>query len=608
MVSGMSRPRSRSALFAALLLMLLPPLLPAAEKPAPKASPQERADLFLALVNSGYQALYRVQSEAQWAAATDVSAPHDAAADAAGKAYAAFNGNPAIIKEARELLAAKAQLVPLTVRQLNQIMLNAAECPMTNPDLVNARVTAETAQASTLNGFVFKLNDKPITPNQIDGVLAKSNDLAARLSVWEVSKQSGPVLKPGLVKLRDLRNGVARELGHADYFALQAASYGMSTDEMVKMQEEFLRALRPLYLQLHTWAKYRLAERFHQPVPKRIPAHWIANRWAQEWTGLVDAANLDPFFKDRRPEWIMQTAEQFYTGLGFAKLPATFWTRSDLYPVPAGDPRKKNTHASCWHLDLAEDIRSLQSIEANTQWFLTGHHELGHGYYFMSYTRPEVPPILRIGANPGFHEGIGELIALAAGQEPYLRQLGVLPADFKPDQNGFLLNDALAAGLAFIFFASGPMTHWEADVYAHNLPADQWNKRWWQYVRDFQGVEPPTERGEEFCDAATKTHINDNPCYYYSYAVATVLKFQFHDHIARKILHQPPQACNYANSKEAGEFLRGFLRKGGTQDWRTVLREATGEELSTRAMVEYYKPLMAWLEEQNKGRKIGWEE
>jgi len=150
------------------------------------------------------------------------------------------------------------------------------------------------------------------------------------------------------------------------------------------------------------------------------------------------------------------------------------------------------------------------------------------------------------------------------------------------------------------------MTHWEADVYAKNLSTNEWNQRWWHYVRDLQGVEPPTERGEEFCDAATKTHINDTPCYYYSYAIAEVFKHQLHDYIARKILHQPPQSCNYANNQQVGDFLRSIMVKGDTQDWRKVLKEATGEDLSTRAMVEYYAPLMKWLEEQNKGRPIGW--
>jgi peptidyl-dipeptidase A len=573
----------------------------------PNAVLQERADRFLELVNAGYQGLYRVSNEAQWDAATDVTPAHDAASEAAGKAMAAFTGNPAVINEAKTLLAHRSELKPLTVLELDRVILNAAEGPMTNPDLVSARIAAETQQASVLNSFGFKLDGKPITANQIDDCLATNQDLTVRQTVWETSKQSGPALKPGLVKLQKLRNGVARELGYADYFALQVASYGMSTEEMVALQDNFMRELRPLYLQLHTWVKYELAKRYHQTVPRLIPAHWINNRWSQEWTGIIESANLDERFKARSPEWIVKTAEQFYTGLGFAHLPDTFWARSDLYPVKAGDSRKKNTHASCWHVDLQKDIRSLMSVEPNSEWFFTAHHELGHGYYFMSYTRPEVPPLLRIGANPAFHEGMGELIALAASQVPYLQTVGVLPSDFKPDQTAFLLADALEKAIPFIFWSSGTMTHWEADVYGKNLAPEQWNARWWEYVKRFQGVEPPSPRGEEFCDAATKTHINDNPCYYYSYAIATVLKFQLHDYIARQILHQPPQSCNYANQQAVGDFLRKIMGKGGTEDWRKCLKEATGEDLSTRAMMDYFKPLSGWLEEQNKGRQIGWD-
>ena len=568
---------------------------------------QERADRFLTLVNAGYQALYTVSQETQWAADTDVTPAHEAAAVAAGRAYAAFIGSPALITEARALLAHRAELNELTVRQLDQALLNAAEGPMTNPDLVAARVAAEARQAAVLNGFEFKLGDRTITANEIDDLLQNSTDLAERRAVWEASKADGPALKPGLVKLQALRNGVAQELGHHDYFALQMAAYGMTTDEMVNLNDQFMAVLRPLYLQLHTWVKYELAKKYHQPVPRLIPAHWLNNRWAQEWPGLVAAADLDPYFKGRTAEWVARTAEAYYDSLGLEPLPASFWTKSDLYPVPAGDPRKKNAHASCWHLDLEHDIRSLESIEPNMEWFQTAHHEFGHGHYFLCYTRPDVPPLLRSSANPGYHEGIAELGALASSQVPYLQQVGVLPPGFQADETAFLLNDALTNTVPFIYFASGTMAHWEADVYAHHLPPDQWNARWWQYVREFQGVEPPAPRGEEWCDAATKTHINDNPCYYPNYAFATVLKFQLHAYIAKHILHQPPQRCNYAGNKEVGAFLQKIMAKGATEDWRKVLCDATGEDLSTAAMVEYYAPLMAWLQQQNKGRPIGWE-
>ena len=571
---------------------------------------QERADRFLAVVNAGFQALYRVNSEAQWAAATDVKPVNDAASEAAGKAYAAFNGNPAIISEAKALLAQRLELTELQVRQLERALLNAAEGPMTDPDLVNRRITAETAQNSALNGFQFRLRGSNVVANDLDRVLSKVTDLTERRAAWEASKLTGPALKPGLVKLQGLRNGVARELGHSNYFSLQVAGYGMKADEMLKLNDDFLRELRPLYLQLHTWAKHKLAAKYGQPVPARIPAHWINNRWSQEWGGLVEAASLDRYFTNRTPESITKTAEQFYVGLGFPPLPKTFWSRSDLFPAAEGSGRLKNSHASCWHVDLQDDIRSLMSVESNPWWFYTAHHELGHGYYFMAYTRPEVPPLLRTGANPAFHEGIGEQIALAAGQTPYLKKVGVLPADYQEDQTATLLETALSHAVPFLFWASGTMTHWEHDLYAKDLPPSEYNARWWRYVADFQGVEPPAgpgTRGEEFCDAATKTHINDNPAYYYSYAIATVQKFQIHDHIARRILHQPPQSCDYAGNKEVGDFLKKFLSVGATRDWRQLLREATGEDLSTRAMKEYFAPLQKWLEKENAGRKIGWE-
>lgn len=227
------------------------------------ASPiQERADRFLSLVNAGYQALYRVESEAQWKASTNVKPEHDAASETAGKARAAFNGNPAIIQEARALMEHRSELTDLQVRQLLRCLLNAAEGPMTNPELVSQRIEAETAQASTLNGFQFRLGDSNVIANDLDRILQKSKDLSERRAAWEASKRTGPALKPGLVKLQPLRNGVARELGHPDYFGLQVASYGMTTEEMVSLNDRFLEELKPLYRQLHTWAKHELARKY----------------------------------------------------------------------------------------------------------------------------------------------------------------------------------------------------------------------------------------------------------------------------------------------------------------------------------------------------------
>ncbi len=587
---------------AALGLALLP--LARTEPPNPV---QERADRFLAIAGAGYQALITIRENTDWDANVDVTPAHEAAATTAAQSFSAFVGNPALIREARELLAHRAELAPATAAQLDRLLLAAAEAPMTNPALAAERIAAEARQDATLNSFEFTFQGQPVTLNDFDSRLLASRDLAERRALWEASKEVGPPLRAGLVRLRDLRNGVARELGYADYFTLQYATYGIDAAAMVRLNAEFVRGLRPLYLQLHTWAKHELAKRYGQPVPKRIPAHWLSNRYGQEWPGLVAAADLDPALAQRSPEWIIRTAERFYTDLGFAPLPASFWERSDFYPLPPDSPRKKNQHAYCYHLDLEQDVRALMNVEADSNWFGTAHHELGHAFYMLAYSRPEIPPLLRDAPHSGFHEAIAELGGQCCNQVPYLRRLGLIPADATPDPIAFLLNDALNPTVPFIAFASGTMTHWEADLYAGNLPPDQWNARWWQYVRDFQGIEPPAPRGEEFCDPATKTHINSTPGYYANYAIATVIRFQLLDYIAKNILHQPPQCCDLAASPEVGAFLRRILEKGATQDWRTVLREATGEELSTRAMLEYYAPLQGWLEAQNRGREIGWE-
>jgi peptidyl-dipeptidase A len=218
--------------------------------------------------------------------------------------------------------------------------------------------------------------------------------------------------------------------------------------------------------------------------------------------------------------------------------------------------------------------------------------------------------MLREGANRSYHEGIGDLMAIASLQQPYLQQLGLskgllaeMRKDATIDQTQWLLNDALSSSsVVFIPWAAGTMSHFEHDLYEGNLPKHEYNARWWKYVEEFQGIVPPTPRGEEFCDAATKTHIIDDPAQYYDYALSCVLKFQLHDYIAKKILKQDPRTCNYYGSKEVGDFLRGIMRPGASRDWRVVLKEKTGEDLSAKAMLEYYQPLMEYLQKINAGR------
>jgi peptidyl-dipeptidase A len=566
---------------------------------------QQAAD-FLAYYNGMHQSLSTAASEAEWVASTDVTEAHTGERIGARKVYAAFAGHPLIIETTKRLLAAKAELDPITVRQLEAVLLAAAEGPGTIPDVVKELAEAEGRQSATLDGYTFHLQrpgqpkPEPVSANDIDDILRTSKDLAERKAAWLASKEIGGALKPGLIDLQRLRNRVAREMGYSSFFALQVADYGMTVDEMMALLSKMLDETRPLYRELHYWARTKLASQFGAKSPKRIPAHWLGNRWAQTWPGLVEGVDLDRLFEEKSATYVVRQAERFYVSLGFPSLPKTFWERSDLYPVPASGTRKKNSHASAWHIDLDHDVRSLMSVEPNFEWFGTAHHELGHIYYYLSYSRPEVPPLLREGANRAFHEAIGDLIAIAAGQVPYLRATGLLPEDVQVDKNLWLLNEALDT-IVFIPWSAGVMSSFEHDLYETELKPDQWNKRWWELVQRYQGVDAPEPRDETQCDAATKTHINDDAAQYYDYALAFAIKYQLHDYIARNILHQDPRNCNYYGNKEVGRFLRELLEVGRTVDWRTLIRAKTGEDISTRAMLDYFAPVMSWLKEQNHG-------
>jgi peptidyl-dipeptidase A len=569
-------------------------------------APRDEATAFLAAYEAKYQPLYTASQEAEWLANTHIvegdSSAEDAAT-AASEAMAAFTGSVENIETSKRLLAAKDQLDPLQVKQLEAVLFAAADNPATIPDVVSQRIAAEQRQTTLLYGYAFTVDGKEVTPNAIDEELQSSDDLVERRKYWEASKAIGPTLKPGLAELRDLRNHTVQALGYPDYYTYQVSDYDMSVAEMDDMMLRLQRELRPLYRELHTWARYTLAEKYHQPVPDQLPADWLPNRWGQDWSALVtvEGADVDTAVKDKSPEWIVKDAEDMYVSLGFEPLPPSFWEKSSLYPVPEGAGYKKNTHASAWHMDLDHDVRSLMSVEPNAEWYETTHHELGHIYYYLSYSRPGVPLLLREGANRAFHEAVGSQMGMAAMQRPFLQHRGLIPADAKVDEMQLLLKEALAQ-VVFIPFACGTMPQFERSLYVEDLPTDRFNQQWWADVLKYQGIVPPTPRGEEWADGLTKTHINDDPASYYDYALSSFLLFQLHDHIAKEILHEDPRATDYYGHKEVGDYLKSILAEGDTGDWRALTREKTGSDLSAKAMVEYFQPLQDWLHEQNKGR------
>jgi peptidyl-dipeptidase A len=569
---------------------------------------QDTVQTYLDGYNKKYQGLSIIANEADWKSNTHIvegDTTNASALNIAQEEQAKFTGSTENIETAKKYLIQKDRLTELQVKQLNSILYKAANNPATIQDIVKARIKAETEQTEKLFGFDYKINGKSVSTNDIDGILATETNMSKRLAAWEASKEVGKGLKEGLVNLRDLRNKTVQGLGYKDFFEYQVSDYGMTTQEMMDMLQKFNKELYPLYRELHTYARYEYAKKYGvKDVPDLLPAQWLPNRWGQDWGSLVDVKgiNLDSALKTKNAEWIVKQGERFYVSIGFPELPKTFWERSDLYPAPLGANYKKNNHASAWHMDYAQDVRSLMSVEPNSEWYETAHHELGHIYYYLSYSNPNVPILLREGANRAYHEALGSMMGMAAMQKPFMENLNLIPKNTKSDEMQTLLKEALNY-VVFIPFSTGTMSMFEHDIYANNLPADQFNKRWWELAAQYQGIAPPTVRGEEYCDAATKTHINNDPAQYYDYALSFVLLFQVHDHIAKEILHQDPHATNYYGNKEVGKFIGEIMRPGASADWRKLLKEKTGSDLSAKAMLDYFAPLMDYLKEQNKGRK-----
>lgn len=569
---------------------------------------QNDAQKYLDSYSSRYKELYYTSSKANWKLNTHIvegDSTTKLETEKADKALAEFTGSKENIAEARKYLAQKENLKPIQVKQLEAILYNAANNPSTVKDIVDKRIKAETAQTEKLFGFDFKIDNQSVTTNEIDDILKKETNPAKRLAAWQASKEVGKGLKDGLVNLQDLRNKTVQALGYDDYFSYQVSDYGMTTKEMLDLNKQFVAELMPLYRELHTYARYELAKRYGvSKVPDYLPAHWLPNRWGQDWSAMVDVKGVDlnSVLQPKGAEWIVKQAERFYVSLGLDKLPQSFYERSSLYPLPKDAGYKKNNHASAWHMDLEHDVRSLMSIEPNAEWYETTHHEFGHIYYFLLYTNPNVPVLLRNGANRAFHEAIGSMLGLAAMQKPFLQNLDLIPADTETDEMQSLLKEALNY-VVFIPWSAGVMTEFEYDLYANNLPEDQYNSKWWEIKKKYQGIVSPTERGEEYCDAASKTHINDDAAQYYDYAISYIILFQLHNHIATKILHEDPHATNYYGSKEVGDFLKSILSPGASVDWRKLMRETLGEEISAKAMLDYFQPLMEYLKKENEGRK-----
>jgi peptidyl-dipeptidase A len=449
--------------------------------------------------------------------------------------------------------------------------------------------------------------------NQITDTMRDSRDEKRLRQVWEGWHTISLPMRNDYTRFVELSNKGARELGFADSGAMWRSKYDMAPDDFTKELDRLWDQVRPLYVKLHAYVRLKLHEKYGDVVPANgpLPAHLLGNIWAQDWSNiypLVAPANADPGYnlndilKNRKTSAseMVKTGERFYTSLGFAPLPQTFWERS-MFIKPRD--REVVCHASAWDIDNVEDLRIKMCIQPTDEDFKTIHHELGHNFYQRAYK--DQPVIFRDSANDGFHEAIGDTIALSVTPE-YLVKIGLL--DKSPDASrdiGLLLSRALEK-IAFLPFGL-LIDQWRWKVFSGEVKPADYNKAWWDLRLKYQGIAPVTARGEEFFDPGAKYHVPANVPYT-RYFLADILQFQFHRALAQtagctSALHR----CSIYESAEAGKKLNAMLSLGLSRPWPEALETIAGtRQMDATAILDYFKPLDAWLDEQLKGKPVGW--
>ncbi|MCW5981470.1 MAG: M2 family metallopeptidase [Bryobacteraceae bacterium] len=448
----------------------------------------------------------------------------------------------------------------------------------------------------------------------ITRTMAESRDPNRLLDVWKGWRTISPPMRQDYQRYVELANKGARELGMPDTGALWRSKYDMPPDDFAREVERLWEQVKPLYVSLHAYVRSRLSQKYGAavvPPDGPIPAHLLGNIWAQSWENvspLVSPPGADPAFdltkilKEKNIDALgmVRYGERFFTSLGFEPLPPTFWDRS-LFLKPRD--REVVCHASAWDVDSAGDLRIKMCIDITGEDFTTIHHELGHNFYQRAYNRQ--PILFRDSANDGFHEAVGDTIALSVTPE-YLVRVGLLRT--APDASkdiGLLLNRALEK-VAFLPFGL-LVDQWRWKVFSGEIAPANYNQAWWELRRKYQGVEAPAPRSEADFDPGAKYHVPSGVPYT-RYFLAHILQFQFHRALAKAAgCADPLHRCSIFESKEAGQKLISMLEMGQSRPWPEALEALTGSrQMDATAILDYFAPLKKWLDEQNQGKATGW--
>ena len=511
----------------------------------------------------------------------------------------------------------KAALPPDMARKMKLLKLSLTLAAPSN----DKERTEVTRIASSLEGMYGKgkycpAGDKTkcLDLQDITKIMANSRDEKELKDVWKGWRTVSPPMKTDYKRLVQLSNKGARELGFADTGAMWRSKYDMPPDDFAKELDRLWEQVKPLYLSLHAYVRNKLREKYGDavvPATGPIPAHLLGNPWAQSWENiypLIAPKDADPGFDlteiltTRKTDAIgmVKYGEGFFMSLGFAALPPTFWDRS-LFVKPKD--REVVCHASAWDVDNVNDLRIKMCIDITGEDFSTIHHELGHNFYQRAYNSQ--PFLFRDSANDGFHEAVGDTIALSVTPE-YLVKLGFLKTAPDPSKDmGLMLHKALEK-VAFLPFGL-LIDQWRWKVFRGEITPEQYNQAWWHLRQKYQGIAAPVDRTEADFDAGAKYHVAANVPYM-RYFLADILQFQFHRALAKTAgCTEPLHRCSIYNSKEAGANLNAMLSMGQSKPWPDALEAMTGQrQMDASAIVDYFAPLKVWLDEQNKGQPVGW--
>ncbi|MCC6164529.1 MAG: M2 family metallopeptidase [Acidobacteria bacterium] len=494
-------------------------------------------------------------------------------------------------------------------RQLLLLKLAASPLPAPADDALQKELTRIVAgMEATYGRGSYCPPGKPCeTIDGLSRVMATSRDPKALLEAWEGWHAIAPPLKAPYERFAQLGNQGAKELGFADLGAFWRAGYDMPPDDFAKEVDRLWLQVKPLYAQLHAHVRRRLVARYGAtvvPPDGPIPAHLLGNMWAQQWGNIYDlvgppgrapAYDLSGLLTSKRTDALgmVRYGEAFFTSLGFAPLPGTFWKRS-LFTRPRD--RDVVCHASAWDVDNVDDLRIKMCIEINGEDFVTVHHELGHNFYQRAYNQQ--PFLYRTGANDGFHEAIGDAVALSITPD-YLVKVGLLPSVPRTqDDVEFLLRMALDK-VAFLPFGL-LVDQWRWKVFNGEVAPADYNAAWWKLREQYQGVAAPRARPADAFDPGAKYHVPANTPYT-RYFLAHILQFQMHRAMCKAAGHTGPlHTCSVYANKDVGARLQKMLEMGASKPWPDALEALTGErQMDATAILDYFAPLSDWLSKES---------